>query len=251
MPKTYDEEDTLVIMGRTAHAPLGPELSLLLWNMNKGRAKTWHADFERLKQGKDLLLLQEAVLKPASKWIFEDCETFEWVMARSYHYQLQQSQTGVKTGAGTSSLAQQSHTSPDQEPILRTPKMLLCTTYPLADHQDCLLVINVHAINFVSVNKYARQLEQIKTAASDHTGPLILGGDFNNWNRARRKHLDRMIRDLQLDEVPLERSAALSHMPHRMDYIFFRDLKVLDSQVHTNIKSSDHFPITVRLSTLN
>ncbi|MHC4976670.1 MAG: endonuclease/exonuclease/phosphatase family protein, partial [Planctomycetota bacterium] len=249
LPKTYDEQDTLVIMGRTAQAPLGPELSLLLWNMNKGRASNWHDDFERLKQGKDLLLLQEAVLKPASKWIFEHCEMFEWVMARSYRYPPKQSQTGVKTGAATPSLEQKGHASPDQEPFLRTPKMLLCTTYPLVDHPEYLLVINVHAINFVSVKKYARQLEQIRTAAGDHTGPLLLGGDFNNWNKARRRHLESLISDLQLEEVPLERPSDVPQHPHRMDYVFFRGLTLLRSQVHTEITSSDHYPVTVSFST--
>ena len=82
--------------------------------------------------------------------------------------------------------------SPHAEPLSQTQKLLLTTLYPLQGETAQLLVLNMHAINFVSVQKYVEQLDQLTAALAPHDGPVILAGDFNTWNPSRLEHFQNI-----------------------------------------------------------
>lgn len=245
-PKLFPATETLHILGGGSQAALGPSFDLLVWNMWKGRGRGWDNDFQTLIQGKELLILQESIFNSPFDPLFAGNDKFEWVMARSFGDLKTQTVTGVKTGAVTKSLGQSFYISPDVEPLSRTPKMLLATSYALQGSDVPLLVVNIHAINFVSLKKFGRQMKQVVEAIGDHKGPVILAGDFNTWNEGRDRDLRAIISDMGLKEVPLSRKGRLSHFNKHLDHVFYKGLTLESAEVLMQVRSSDHYPITVK-----
>lgn len=250
LPETYLPADTLQILGGCTGECFGKTIRILVWNMYKARNAHWSEDFHTLIQNKELILLQEAVLNTNHDMIFQSPERFEWIMARSHKDRKTQAVTGVKTGSTVKSTARSFFISPDFEPVLRTPKMLLATTYPVKGLEHELLVVNIHAINFVSLQKFSRQLTQVAEAIEKHKGPVILAGDFNTWNAMRFKSLRDVVRKMDLEEIVLTRKGRLFHFNQMLDHVFCRGLKAEKTEVMMGVRSSDHYPITVEFSVI-
>ena len=242
-PEIYTSANALQILGGCQKQSFGDKINLLVWNMYKGRNKGWEGDFMPLIQGRDLVFLQESILHTRHDQIFSLPDRFEWVMARTHKSRHTLAETGVKTGSSVKSLEQKFFLSPDAEPILKTPKMLLATTYPVLDGRGTLLVVNIHAINFVSFEKFGRQMAQLVEVLENHKGPLILAGDFNTWNVERHKSLRVITEAMGLKEAVLTRKGRLLHMNQHLDHVFYRDMKLESASVLPHIRSSDHFPI--------
>ena len=249
-PKLFTAHDTLHILNGGSQAALSPSFDILVWNMWKGRGRGWENDFQALVQGKEILILQESIFNSRFDPLFSGNDRFEWVMARSFGDVQTQAVTGVKTGAVVKSQAQSFFISPDVEPLFRTPKMLLATSYALQGSETPLLVVNMHAVNFVTLEKFGRQMRQMVEAIGDHEGPVVLAGDFNTWNMARYKNLLALASDMGLNEVPLTRKGRLSHLNKHLDHVFYKGLALESAEVLVNIRSSDHYPITAKFKIL-
>ena len=247
-PEIYTPADTLHLLGGCTGQAFGSTLRVLVWNMYKARNTGWSEDFQTMIQGKELVLLQESILNTNHDMIFQTPERFEWVMARSHKDRTTQATTGVKTGSIVKSTAQSFFVSPDVEPFLRTPKMLLATTYPVKGCDCALLVVNIHAINFVSFIKFSRQMKQVIEAVEKHKGPVLLAGDFNTWSAMRFKALIDITTKMELEEVKLTRKGRLFHLNKNLDHVFCRGLKVVQTEVLMNVRSSDHYPIVVEFT---
>jgi endonuclease/exonuclease/phosphatase (EEP) superfamily protein YafD len=72
------------------------------------------------------------------------------------------------------------------EPELTAPKLSLITEYPLPNG-DRLLAVNVHLLTFErqGTMKLRSRLDEIKSIMIEHSGPIIVGADFNTWNERR------------------------------------------------------------------
>jgi len=243
LPEIFDSANPLVFMGQASQAALGETITLLVWNVYKTRKRGWHDDFLKLSRNKDLILLQESVLNNLDNSIFKNANRFEWIMACSHKYRISQIITGLKTGCVAKSCSQEFLHSPDKEPLVNTSKLMLATTYSLENSLNQLLVLNVHAINFVTLKKYTRHINQILSVIQHHTGPIILAGDFNCWNAARLEFLFGRIKNEGLTVVALEREPRWHHLNHHLDYIFYRDLHLIKAETLFDINSSDHYPI--------
>ncbi|GHB74449.1 UPF0294 protein [Psychrosphaera saromensis] len=246
----YKLVESLKLMGRAPKLVLGPNIEVLLWNVFKCKRKGWQDDFINLVWDKDLVLLQEAILNTPFDIHFNQSLRHEWIMARSFKTVKTDIDTGVKTG---SNVAAQEHyfcVSKHHEPISQTKKMSLATVYPLDNKGQSLLVVNCHVINFVTFEKFSVHLDQVFQSLADHNGPILLAGDFNTWNGKRLRYFNQLAKSFQLDEVNIKRKPRLSHLLQHLDHVYCRGLTVLDAQVHTHIKSSDHYPISLTLSTL-
>lgn len=235
-------------MGAGGITALESTFEIMVWNIYKGRHKAWAGDFCRLIADKDLVLLQESILNTVHDPIFQNPARFEWVMARSYKNRTTLAATGVKTGSTVNSCAQSYFVSPDLEPFIKTPKMLLATTYPLKGRTEQLLVLNIHAINFVSFKKYSRQIEQIVGAVEAHHGPVLLAGDFNTWNGLRYGTLLDITKKMGLEEAILTRSGRWQHLNKHLDHLFYRGMDLKKTEVLFNVRTSDHYPITATFS---
>lgn len=244
LPQSYSEEDDVQVFGKAERASLGPVIRVLVWNILKGRRRRWSEDFSHLVADRDLVLFQEAVLNTATDGLFTQSRRFEWVMARSFRDPISGIEHGVKTGSVVPSMSRHFYLSPSSEPVVQTQKLLLVTEYPLAGEADSLLVLNMHAINFVTVKKYTEQLDQLQFALRDWTGPVVLAGDFNTWNPQRLGLFFEVAREAQLKEAAMERRSKLAHLNQHLDHVFYRGLKLRDVSSLRHFQSSDHAPIT-------
>jgi endonuclease/exonuclease/phosphatase (EEP) superfamily protein YafD len=247
----YSAVESLKIMGSASKESIGPKIEVLLWNVFKCKKKGWQEDFKTLTRDKDLILLQEAILNSPFDSQFKQSSEHQWIMARSFRNVKTNIETGVKTG---STVAAQKHyfsASSHCEPLSQTKKMLLATLYPLNISGQSLLVVNSHLINFVSFGKFRVHLDQVFQTLEDHEGPILLAGDFNTWNGKRLKYFNKIAQTFSLDEVKMIRQTRLNHLFQHLDHIYCRGLVIVDTHVHTNIRSSDHYPISLSLRTVD
>lgn len=247
-PEILESKDSLQIFGGCSGCEFGSTIRVLVWNMYKGRMAGWKDDFEYFIRDKELVILQESIINTGYDSLFNMTDRFEWVMAKTHRNRVTQATTGVKTGSIVKSTGHSYYMTTDVEPLLRTPKMLLATTYPLTGQKEELLVVNIHAINFVSFEKYSRQLKQMVEAIGEHKGPIILAGDFNTWNATRFKSLRDAVSQMGLKEIPLVRRGRLAHLNKDLDHVFCRGLKAVKTEVLMAVKSSDHYPIVVEFA---
>lgn len=247
LPEKIDIEDELPMLGQASRASLGPVVRVLIWNILKAKRAGFADDFGSLVHDRDLVLLQEAVLNAPSDRLFANSRRHQWVMGRSFREPVSQREHGVKTGAVCPALSGVCWQSPHTEPLSNTRKSLLATRYPICGAQGrsraTLLVLNMHAINFVPTAKYLAHLRQLGEAMAAHRGPLLLAGDFNTWNVSRRNSLFDLTRDAALLPAPLVRRARLAHLSMHLDHLMYRGLELRLSSSLEHVTTSDHAPI--------
>lgn len=217
--------------------------SLTSWNIYKSKLIGWDKDLDNLHQQSDLLLLQEAHLKPGfMDWL--DKNSLDWAMAHAFT--LSGSWSGVLTIGKVPQLspcAQRIH-----EPYLHLPKTVLISYFPLQGHTESLMVANIHGVNFtLGSNDLSAQLQAIQEVMNQHSGPIILAGDFNTWNNRRLNTVNKLAARHSLHPVNFTIKQPVGHFGHQLDHIYYRGLIPLHSYV-TELKSSDHYPLTVTFS---
>jgi endonuclease/exonuclease/phosphatase (EEP) superfamily protein YafD len=247
----YSPVESLKIMGYASKQLMGPNIEVLMWNVFKCKKKGWQQDFKTLTCDKDLILLQEAILNSSFDSHFKKSLQHQWIMARSFKHVKTNIETGVKTGSTVAAKKYYFSVSKHSEPISKTKKMLLATVYPLHTLDESLLVVNSHLINFVSFEKFTAHLDQVFQTLEHHDGPILLAGDFNTWNGKRLKYFTQLAKSFSLMELEIARKPRLNHLFQHLDHIYCRGLAIVDAQVHTDIHSSDHYPISFSLRTLN
>ena len=242
--RPISEAESLKSLGRAPEKALKDTFSLVTWNMSKARRRTFFADVADIVSSSDIVVLQEAVLHGDRAHAFHEESGLEWIMGQSFRHRNKAITTGVKTGARVASTWQATIRSVDREPVVRSHKSALATCYRLLGDDQPLMVLNVHAINFVGARKYKRQMEQLTGLISAHRGPLIVAGDFNSWSPRRRVILAQAARELGLTRVPVA-ARRLRHFNQILDHIFYRGLHVVSAKALLHIKSSDHVPLWV------
>jgi len=244
----FTPDNSLRVIGHASEQAFGNEIKILVWNVFKAKRQNWFSDFVRLRLGQDLIVLQEAVLNSRHDHLFSEDQLYEWVLGRSFRQRHSGLETGVKTGAITPPITARSIFSTHREPFSRTPKIVLSTRYRLHNTDDLLLVLNVHAINFVSIRKYEHQLGQLLIEIDQHQGPVIMAGDFNTW-RARRCDLFQNIASkMRLHEATMKQPARQNLFPRQLDHVYYRGLKLEHIKLFDDVTSSDHHPISALFS---
>ncbi|TNF65920.1 MAG: endonuclease/exonuclease/phosphatase family protein [Gammaproteobacteria bacterium] len=240
-----------VDLKRHSPAMLNPVLkksfSLICWNVYKKLHKPKQITYlmKLLSQYKpDLLTFQES---PSLKRIAQSTSALE---AYEKYYFSNLEFKNRSFGLLTASNAESKHSnyviSHYKEFIFRTHKAFLVSIYPLTS-ADALMLINVHAINFRSVQIYQKELQQLYEFALSHQGPLIIAGDFNSWGTGRLLLLDQLIHQLNLNSVKFENSRLIkSFISSPLDHILYRNLTVDESFVLDCHKLSDHNPLYVK-----
>nr|WP_306310633.1 endonuclease/exonuclease/phosphatase family protein [Xenorhabdus aichiensis] len=218
------------------------ELCVAIWNIYKQQRPSWQEVLGSLIESSQLILLQEAQTTPdLLKFVTASGLVADQVPA----FSIPQHPSGVMTLASSSPVY--CYPLREKEPILRLSKSSLITIYPLPDDRQ-LMVINVHAINFsLGVDVYSRQLNNIGIHINLHHGPVIFAGDFNAWSRRRLKVLVRFAQRMQLKEVYFNDDHRTIVFGKPLDFVFYRELKVLNAAVLTTM-ASDHNPLIVNFS---
>jgi endonuclease/exonuclease/phosphatase (EEP) superfamily protein YafD len=160
---------------------------------------------------------------------------------------------GTSTPTGVATLARapaQSATvqhSEGREPLARTPKAALVTTYAIAGTDRMLLVVNVHGINFRRAHWLSDQLDALRPLIAAHIGPVIFAGDLNTHHGPRMRVLEQFAADLGLQPVfgpgP---DARTRHLRWALDHAYVREIRVVDPIVLDASEGSDHQPLAFR-----
>ncbi len=219
---------------------LDQEFRITSWNIQKGTRRGWEDTLASLLTQTDLLLLQEAYLTEELRTALGQ-RHLHWDQATAYTYR------DIPAGVLTASALRPASAEAMQykEPIVRVPKTMLVTTYPLAHRDQTLLMVNVHIINFTLATTPAQsQLMNLDTILDDHTGPVVICGDFNTWKRKRLDILEKWAREHRLETIHLQDDHRSRYFGHPVDYVFYRGLKVVEASC-TRVTSSDHNPLSV------
>jgi len=244
-PHAYGENDALLRFGCAGRDTLPRTIRCLVWNMYKAKRRYWSTDFQHLSADRDLILLQEAVANAPTDPVFYESTHHNWLMARSHRHPSTGVTTGVKTGSVARAIDAQSYLSPHREPLLQTQKAMLATRYEVAHLAQSLLVLNLHAVNFVTVAKFQAHIQQVANALAQHAGPTLVAGDFNTWRRARQLSFESMANELGLRQAQWGRRKQWQHMRQHLDHVYFRDMQPVYVESLDFIRSSDHKPISV------
>ncbi len=218
------------------------DLRLVSWNIQKGANSRWLQDLERIEQGSELLLLQEAndamaIPRRAGSRL---------ISSFAPGYRNARLRTGLMTYSASVPLTQCNLIT--LEPWLRTPKATLVTEYGLSQTDQNLVVVNVHGVNFsFGVTEFQRQIDQIRTVLESHDGPIVLAGDFNTWRGRRARIVETLVRDLSLHAPDFGRDHRTRVMGWPLDHVYVRGLTAgqVDSEP---VRSSDHNPLMLSLA---
>lgn len=217
------------------------ELKILVWNIFKGVKHPLFEKFPMISGNYDMVLLQEAYTTPEMLTMFSKTP-FRYTLAGSYIYRPQNVVTGVATGFNVEPLKEVPLRSKYNEPIVDAPQMCLASYYQLSSGKT-LLVLNVHAINFVPSEHLFDQLEQLRKHISGHQGPVILAGDFNTWDEKKTKYLKRIAKILSLAPVTFKDDHRKTFRGYPLDHVYFRGLDLITAKTFEMKEYSDHNPI--------
>ena len=220
-------------------------ISVVNWNIQKGRSTAWVGDLADREMGPDLLILQEASVK-----------TDAWQDIVPNHYSSfaegfgpNWAPSGVMTVSAAEPLTECELVS--HEPWFGTRKATLITEYAMSDSDETLLVVNIHGINFTfGVQDLANQFAQAKAVVEAHDGPVLFSGDFNTWRVQRKAVLEGMLAELNLEALEFDVDHRKRFLGSPLDHIYVRGLT---SEHATTMKSraSDHNPMSVRLRVMD
>lgn len=215
-------------------------ISLMDWNIYKGKEEGWEDDLLRYGNGSDLILLQEALTDPQLVHFFE-VNGYSWNFNSAFRYKSVES--GVLTASRISSL--QSCGIRVKEPIVRLPKTIVVTSYGIKGSGETLVVANVHGINFtLGTGAYREQFVTLQKVLQTHDGPMLIVGDFNDWAEKRRMIVAGLVETLSLTVFPFTKEDERTRFfGDPVDHILYRGLEPVEINVFP-VTSSDHNPIT-------
>lgn len=130
-----------------------------------------------------------------------------------------------------------------------THKTAIISQHTLANQQT-LTHINIHAINFVPHYIFKKELQLLWHKIEQLSGPLIISGDFNTWNKTRLTTLTTATQKLHLKMVDFPDSKPIKTLNRQpLDHIFYRGLTLDNAMALTVPHISDHNPLIATFST--
>ena len=231
---------------------INKNISLLNWNIQKKNSDPlWGTEFKNIieKYTPEIILLQECRFQKGLENILH-FEHYGFIFAPNFLDIFKNRHSGVLTASTANHLSVTVIKSHAYEPLIQVPKIFLSTTYAIDSNNKKLLVLNIHAINFVGFWKFISQVQQLEYSIRSHDGPIILSGDFNTWNKKRTRILDQILTACDLEKVQFDAQHAkhikkfLFNSP--LDHIYYRGLKLDTPAEALKTKSSDHNPLLVK-----
>ncbi|MBT3583514.1 MAG: endonuclease/exonuclease/phosphatase family protein [Halobacteriovoraceae bacterium] len=242
-------KDVMSEIGEPTRGALSKDsIKVLVWNMYKGDKPDWERDFLFLARGHDILVLQEMYLGKTMKRVFNQHTEYHYKLATSFIYKDENIRTGLATAAQVEPTSVFFQRSNVLEPVINTPKMSLFTHYPIKDHDKDLMVINIHAINFVTTWGLAQQIKEIAKVIKAYDGPTIFAGDFNTWSEEKIRYLKHQMHRLNLTEVVFDPDTRMRTFKNPLDYVFTKGLVLKSANVWGDLDGSDHKALDVEFS---
>src|SRR5258706_704731 len=220
-------------------------LKIAVWNTFKGRRERYYDVLAAQTADADLILLQEFWHDPSIE------ATHRTLVARRdasmavsfYTRPNQEAPTGVCTISAVRATKTLLLLSRYCEPVTRTPKTAICSYYPI-QCSDCppdqsLLVLNSHAINFRLRRPFLDQMLQVEAQLRQHSGPMILVGDFNTWEQGRVRILNAVAHRIGLMQIRFPGGIKMIGR-HELDRVYVRGGVVAQQRVIFDRAASDH-----------
>lgn len=239
-------EDPIWSLGQGEHAALKPDdIRVAVWNICKGAGGVlFEHDYRILSYLSDFVLLQEALMSHRSLATF--CSPGFEVLHGASYMRRDRLRDGVMTASRVKSLdARHRIICKYPEPVFNTPKAALVSFYPIAGHDQPLMVVNLHATLIRGVSRAVEELLNLMAQVPAHDGPVLLAGDFNTFTANYLKAITSTLEHFGLVRVPIDNDPRSPF--GILDQVFVRGLAVQSIEVDTTIASSDHFPLVCRL----
>ncbi len=223
---------------------LPASFSLATWNSFKGLGgASFFVDLTEAIATFDLLCLQEVVLAEDKTWN-------QQLLQSSFVYGSMYKRSdgcydGVMTICPVEVRRVKLIPSLATELFPRTKKVAIFSVYPIYDGRE-LGVLNVHAPLIRTPKSFAAELEYLIDQIKDHTGPLIVAGDFNTLSSVYLLELILKFQQIGVNYLQVARDPRPKMK--RLDHFLVRDLHASEVEVEEGVKSSDHPLLSVRLS---
>jgi endonuclease/exonuclease/phosphatase (EEP) superfamily protein YafD len=222
-----------------AHLP--DTFSLMSWNVHKEMGRTpFNRTFETLLQTNkpELILLQEAVLDQHTHECFPG-----YNVSAAINIDLRHRQYGVLSAAKSPIIETIGIKTNRREMHFATRKSLLITTHPFKNGTE-LTAVNLHAINFVSAAVFVEEIDRLIEALQLRSGPLVVTGDFNTWNRKRMDYLESFALAINLEPARFKNEQHIKQRFSKpLDHLYYRGIELLHAEAVDTGKVSDHNPI--------
>ena len=227
------------------HALDPNNIKLLNWNIYKNKRNNCIEDLHLFIKELDIITIQEASANKHLTSVFS-YHNFQWTLNTAFH--LGNTPSGVMTAARMPSL--RTHSLKHKEPIIRLPKTTLISYYPILNKSEELFVANIHGINFtLGTAAYTRQINQLFDMALKHSGPAIIAGDFNTWNRLRMNIVEKRVNSTDLTSLDYSTHIRKHVFGFPLDHVFFKGLTATEHH-SWKVTSSDHNPTYVKFKLL-
>jgi endonuclease/exonuclease/phosphatase (EEP) superfamily protein YafD len=247
-----NDSEVLLPIGKASKRQLPPKnWSFLVWNLHKGEDETFKPEYLALSLGRDIIMNQEIYLDKNMNDVFKFLFSFKIETATSFFYGKEKIRTGVANISTVDAEFTKFIRTDTREPILKSPKMTLVTSYPIRFSKKKLTVVNIHGINFVSTAGFKKEMERIYQEIKDIPSPLVFAGDFNTWNEDRITILDEYARKLKLKEASYLPDNRITFNGNYLDhFLYTSDIKIKKARVDAFYKGSDHKPLAVEVEYL-
>lgn len=226
------------------HENLKDEFGILCWNVAKLTLDSSYKIYiETLLQKYDLdiLLLQEV-----KKSLSHELDLHDYSYILSPNIETKKHIFGVLSAFKSSCEDELSLLSKKREFRYATHKTSLITHHKFSNGKK-ILIVNLHAINFVKNSYFKIELDNLLESIKSHSGAMIVAGDFNTWNITRVEYLRKFAEHLELKKVEFEDEANLKKVfSNSLDYIFYRELELTYAKAIDSKKISDHNPIIAK-----
>lgn len=216
------ESDVMHSYGKAKYNELhSSRLSVLTWNIYKGRMDDFVQDFNLLARNRDLILLSEVETGDPVSPTLASLSQFGWDLAASFVTKNDE-YTGTAIGSYAQSIKPHFYRTTDLEPFVKSPKAMTVAEYAIANQKNTLLVVSIHGINWSGDDALERQLNAILPELQKHKGPILFAGDFNTKNKSRTQTAVRILAKAGLTRVKWENPPSKK----QLDDAFVRGIRV-------------------------
>lgn len=128
------------------------------------------------------------------------------------------------------------------------PRLAMAATLSLGNKK--LRILNAHVDPHAAIGGQLEQLEVLAAEAEKHSGPTLVVGDFNTLSRQKCAET-RSFMEARGFQTPIPTGTATwrgAGIRLHADWIFYRDLKIMDWGVARPLNVSDHWPIWAEVS---
>lgn len=242
------DNDVIHSLGRASRAKLPTRMKFLVWNLHKGVDDTFDLEYPALAFDRDVIMNQEVYLDKNMTSVWRFLPQFLFTTATSFFDGEEKIRTGVANISTVAPVSNSFIRTQTLEPVVRSPKVLLISSYPISNTHKKLTVVNIHGINFVSNKSFELEMDRIYEKIKDIPSPLIFAGDFNTWNDGRLEYLSKIAEKLGLSAAKFKPDDRLRFNGRPLDhFLFTSDIRVISASVNGMYKGSDHKPIQVEL----